>query len=91
MNEPERSWPVVMPGTATIRAENDCEVLEIDKPAMAKLLREAPECVNQLSDLLARRKMENEGLIKEAAQAEGAQADAYRATFLRRLRGFFEL
>ena len=77
--------------TATIRAETDCEVLEIDKPVMAKLLRDSPECVTQLSELLARRKMENEGLIKEAAQDADGKADAYRATFLRRLRGFFEL
>ena len=77
--------------TATIRAETDCEVLEIEKPVMAKLLRDSPECVSQLSELLARRKMENEGMIKDAAQDTDGQADAYRATFLRRLRGFFEL
>ncbi len=77
--------------TATIRAESDCEVLEITKPVMAQLLRDSPECVTQLSDLLARRKMENEGLIKDAAHDQDGQAAAYRATFLRRLRGFFEL
>ncbi len=77
--------------TATIRAESDCEVLEIHKPVMAKLLREAPECVTQLSELLARRKMETEGLIKDAAHDQEAKVDAYKATFLRRLRGFFEL
>jgi len=77
--------------TATIRAESDCEVLEINKPVMAQVLRDSPECVTQLSDLLARRKMENEGLIKDAAQDEQERANAYRATFLRRLRGFFEL
>ena len=42
--------------TATVSAEQDCEVIEIAKPAMAAVLREAPECVNQLSELLAARK-----------------------------------
>ncbi len=77
--------------TATVRAEHDCEVLEIGKPVMARLLRESPECVTQLSELLARRKMETEGIVKDASQGEDEEARQYRATFLRRLRGFFEL
>ena len=55
--------------SATVRAEDDCEVLEISKSAMAALLREAPECVAQLSELLAARKMETEGLLKDALQS----------------------
>jgi small-conductance mechanosensitive channel/CRP-like cAMP-binding protein len=79
--------------TATVRAENDCEVLEIAKPALAAVLRDSPECVAQLSDLLAARKMETEGLIKDAARmdAEDPKAREYRAGFLRRLRAVFEL
>jgi small-conductance mechanosensitive channel/CRP-like cAMP-binding protein len=79
--------------TATVRAEDDCEVLEISKPAMAALLREAPECVAQLSELLAARKMETEGLLKDAQQgtAEETKKQEYRATFLRRVRAVFEL
>ena len=78
--------------TATVQAEIDCEVLEISKPVMAKLLRESPECVTQLSELLARRKMETEGIVKDATRGDGAEkAREYRANFLRRLSGFFEL
>ena len=79
--------------TATIRAEDDCEVLEISKPAMAAVLREAPECVTKLSDLLAARKMETEGLVKDALRSEAAETKEreYRATFLRRVRAVFEL
>jgi small-conductance mechanosensitive channel/CRP-like cAMP-binding protein len=79
--------------TATVRAEDDCEVLEIAKPTMAAVLRESPECVTQLSDLLAARKMETEGLIKDATRmdANDAKAREYRAGFLRRLRAVFEL
>ena len=79
--------------TATVRAEEDCEVIEIAKPAMAAILRDAPECVTQLSELLATRKMETEGLLKDLVQtkAEESKAREYRATFLRRLRSVFEL
>ncbi|MEP7248636.1 MAG: mechanosensitive ion channel family protein [Spartobacteria bacterium] len=79
--------------TATVRAEDDCEVLKISKPAMAAILREAPECVTQLSDLLAARKMETDGLLKDAMQSEAAKTKEreYRATFLRRVRAVFEL
>ena len=63
------------------------------KPAMAAVLREAPECVTQLSELLATRKMETEGLLKDLVQGvtEENKAREYRATFLRRLRSVFEL
>ncbi len=79
--------------TATVRAEEDCEVIEISQPAMATVLHEAPECVTQLSELLATRKMETEGLLKDLVDglAQEQTAREYRATFLRRLRSVFEL
>jgi small-conductance mechanosensitive channel/CRP-like cAMP-binding protein len=79
--------------TATVRAEQDCEVIEISKPAMAAVLRDAPEVVTQLSELLATRKMETEGLLKDAHRglAEATKEQEYRATFLRRVRSVFEL
>ena len=79
--------------TATVRAEKDCEVVEISKSIMGELLRSAPECLNQLSALLAHRKLETEGIVKEAV-VEGDEASRereYAASFLRRLRSFFEL
>ena len=78
---------------ATVRAEKDCEVLEISKSVMADLLRNSPQCLNQLSELLAKRKLETEGMVKEAAlQPEQASRQReYTASFLRRLRSFFEL
>jgi CRP-like cAMP-binding protein len=76
-----------------VRAEDDCEVIEISKPAMASVLRDAPECLTQLSELLATRKMETEGLLKDVMQdnSQNSTAREYRATFLRRLRSVFEL
>jgi small-conductance mechanosensitive channel/CRP-like cAMP-binding protein len=79
--------------TATVRAETDCQVMEISKPVMAEVLRDSPDCLERLSELLARRKMENEGVLKEAAsqtQNESKKRE-YTATFLNRLRTFFEL
>jgi small-conductance mechanosensitive channel/CRP-like cAMP-binding protein len=79
--------------TATVQAESDCYVLEIGKPVMADVLRESPDCLERLSELLARRRMENEGILKEAAsraQSEKTERE-YTASFLHRLRTFFEL
>jgi len=79
--------------TATVQAESDCYVLEIGKPVMADVLRESPDCLERLSELLAKRKMENEGVLKEAAsQAQNQKKEReYTASFLNRLRTFFEL
>ena len=79
--------------TATVRAETDCHVMEVSKPVMAELLRASPSTLERLSELLAKRKMENEGIIKEAAsQAQNKRKEReYTASFLQRLRTFFEL
>src|SRR5206468_25795 len=53
------------PRSATVRADGDCYVMEIGKSVMAEVLRGAPECLVQLSELLAQRKMETEGILKE--------------------------
>jgi small-conductance mechanosensitive channel/CRP-like cAMP-binding protein len=79
--------------SATVRAERDCYVMEISKPVMANVIRESPNCLAQLSEILARRKMETEGIVKEATLPEhhAAKEREYRATFLARLRTFFAL
>jgi small-conductance mechanosensitive channel/CRP-like cAMP-binding protein len=81
------------PRSATVRAENDCEVLEISKPVMAEVLREAPQCLTALSELLAKRKLEGEGIVKDSARPheQDKKESEYRSTFLRRLRTVFEL
>ncbi len=81
------------PRTATVRAEHDCEVLEIAKPVMAEILRNSPRCLEQLSVLLAERKMETEGIVSNALSggSNASKENEYRATFLSRLRTFFEL
>ena len=67
--------------------------MEISKPVMAEVLRDSPDCLERLSELLAKRKMENEGILKEAAsQGQNKNKEReYTANFLQRLRTFFEL
>ena len=79
--------------TATVRAETDCQVMEIGKPVMAEVLRAAPDCLERLSELLAKRKMETEGILKEAASTDehALKERQYTANFLHRLRTFFQL
>ena len=82
------------PRSATVRAEgNDCEVMEISKPVMAEVLRESPGCLSALSELLAKRKLEGEGIVKDATKSheQEKKESEYRSSFLRRLRTVFEL
>src|SRR5947208_2261684 len=81
------------PRSATVRADADCYVMEIGKPVMAEVLRDAPGCLETLSELLAQRKLETEGVLKEAGRAgeHTLKERQYTATFLRRLRIFFQL
>ncbi len=81
------------PRSATVRADGDCYVMEISQPMMADVLRQSPESLQQLSELLARRKMETEGIIKGATIPEDQtkKAQEYTASFMKRLRSIFEL
>jgi len=81
------------PRSATVRADGDCYVMEIGKPIMAEVLRDAPSCLEKLSELLAQRKMETEGIVKEATRTDEQvlKQRQYTATFLNRLRTFFQL
>jgi len=81
------------PRSATIRADGDCEVLEISKEIMGEVMRDSPQCLSQLSELLAKRKLEGEGILKDAVLPDesGNKEREYRATILRRLRTVFEL
>lgn len=81
------------PRSATVRADADCEVLEISKDVMAEILRESPECLARLSELLAKRKVEGDNIVKDTVipDDQGTKEREYRATFLHRLRTVFEL
>ena len=80
--------------SATVRADGDCYVMEIGKDIMGEVIRESPEGLKQLSELLAKRRMETEGILKDAATSSADQAAKereYTASFLNRLKTFFAL
>ena len=79
--------------SATVSAEADCYVMEIGKTVMGEVIREAPECLRQLSEILATRKLATEGIVKEAVLPgdHATKEQEYRARFLARLRAFFAL
>jgi hypothetical protein len=68
--------------------------MEIGKEVMCEVIRESPDCLRQLSELLAKRRLETEGIVKDAATPSADQAAKHReytATFLKRLKTFFAL
>jgi len=80
--------------SATVRADGDCYIMEISKDVMAEVIRDSPDCLRALSELLAKRKMQTEGILKGAATSSAERAAKqreYTATFLHRLKTFFEL
>ena len=79
--------------SATVLAQSDCQVVEIAKASLAEVLQAKPALLEQISALLARRQLETESLVAEGASRRNA-AQAQReiaASFLSRLRAFFEL
>lgn len=81
------------PRSATVLAVSDCEAMEIGKASLAEMLQGAPELLESLSRLLARRRLENESMLARSEQ-ERAPAEVhekYAASILHRLKSFFEL
>lgn len=78
--------------SATVIAATDCEVVEIGKAVLAKSLKENPQLVTQLGELLAKRRIENEGILADTPKTALLQKQKqYTDGFLARLRAFFEL
>ena len=78
--------------TATILALEDCLAVEVDKETLAPIIGASPELLESLSELLAQRRMKNEGLVAEAAgSANQATKSNYKAGFLGKIRLFFEV
>lgn len=78
--------------TATIHALEDCLAVEVDKSTLAPIISASPELLESLSELLAQRRMQNEGLVAEAAGTSNQTTKStYKAGFLGKLRLFFEV
>ena len=81
------------PRSATVLALSDCEVMEIGKASLAETLQGAPELLESLSRMLARRRLENEGILARSQEerATAAVQEKYAASMLHRLKSFFKL
>jgi len=81
------------PRSATVKALTDCEMWEIGKDTLADILAENKTLVERLSEILAKRKMEMDGIIELslAEDEKAATVNRYKRTFLERLYSFFEL
>lgn len=80
------------PRSATVIALSDLECYRVDKEAFHDILRSRPEIAEDISRVLARRRVEldaaREGLNEEARLARMKQ---HQGDLLRRIRGFFRL
>jgi small-conductance mechanosensitive channel len=81
------------PRSASVLAKTDCEMWEIGKDVLAGILAENQPLVEKLSDILTTRKLEMEGIVAHAMATDDVKAKQkeYKASFLKRLYGFFEL
>lgn len=80
------------PRTATVIAKSDVECFRLDKEAFNDILRSRPEIAEDISHLLARRRVEleavREGLNEEAMRQRMKHT---QGDLLNRIRGFFAL
>jgi small-conductance mechanosensitive channel/CRP-like cAMP-binding protein len=79
------------PRSATVRAAVDCQAVEVSKATLAPVVAASPEFLEALSDLLARRRLQNEGRLAEASGARSERQKDYSAGFLQKLKSFFEI
>ena len=79
--------------SASVLAVKDCEVLEVTKPVFADIIARDAGLLPRLSELLARRQMETEGIQARAQQSPviDAKRQEYQNSFLTKLKSFFEL
>jgi CRP-like cAMP-binding protein len=89
----ERSLLTGEPRSASIVAETDLEVIEIEKANILPVLENNPGIMEELSRRLAERQLINEGFFKEQKKAEevAVMRRNYTERFLKSMRAFFGL
>jgi CRP-like cAMP-binding protein len=75
------------PRNATIKAQTDVEVLELNRESFAELFKTHPEAVEQISEVIANRASEREKLLKEP----GHDGIVARRNWVSRVRQIFAL
>ena len=79
--------------SATVIASADCQVLEIAKSQLGQILQENTELLTSLSEMLAQRRLDNEGVLASTAERHvlvGKKAE-YTRGFLHTVARFFDL
>jgi small-conductance mechanosensitive channel/CRP-like cAMP-binding protein len=81
------------PRSATVIATTDCETLEIGKDVLADILQQNETLVGKLSELLAQRRMETEGILASSGSSAqlATRQKEYTEGFLKKLYSFFQL
>ena len=79
--------------SASVRAKTDCDLWEIERAKLQPLLDENKSLAEKLSELLARRKMETEGILaaQTPPQVVEQKRKEYAAGFRRKLSSLFEI
>ena len=78
--------------TATVIAHTDCDVIEVGKAVFAQIVQNNPPLLEKLSDLLAKRRLETEGVgaVGNDKNMKTKEME-YKAGFLQKLYSIFEL
>jgi len=79
-----------------VQATKDCEVVLIQRDRMAEVLRESPELVEKLSEILALRRLETEVILAESQTRRNLDAvpksqEEYANDFLNKIKDFFSV
>lgn len=82
--------------SATVVAMKDCEVVLIERDRMAEVLRESPELVERLSEILALRRLETEVILAESQTQRNKNVmpksqEEYANDFLNKMKDFFSV
>ena len=79
--------------SATITATADCEVAELNRTMLAEVFRQQPQVLQEISELLAKRKLETEGTLAAQGTAPLAVEEQrqYTAGFRNQLQALFRL
>lgn len=79
--------------SATILAKTDCELWEIERAHLQPLLQENKALAERLSELLARRRMETEGILaaQTPPQVVEQKRHEYTMSFRRKISSLFEI
>lgn len=80
------------PRSATVIALTDVETYRVDKESFHEILRQRPEIAEDISQILARRRVELDAAREDLnEEAKHARMRYHQGDLLRRIRGFFRL